>query len=106
MLGVWDSPAGTAAAGMLRSAVGNELIAKMLREFIMQRIFRRVAKELELDPTEAPIRLNLAASQIAGLIMVRYILKVEPLASVAPETIVALIGPTVQRYLTGPLPRF
>ena len=44
------------------------------------------------------------ASQIAGLIMTRYIIRIEPMASLAPETIVALIGPTVQRYLDQPLP--
>lgn len=104
MLGVWDSPAGAAAVAMLRSAVGNELIARMLREFLIQRIFRRVAKELDLDPAEARLRLNLVASQIAGVIMMRYIIKVEPFASTAQETVVALVGPTIQRYLTAPLP--
>jgi len=104
VLSVWDSAAGGAAAGMLRSAVGNDLIAKMLRELIMQRIFRRIAKVLDLDPVEAPIRLGLVASQIGGLIMIRYILRVEPMASLPPEAIVTLIGPTIQGYLDGPLP--
>ena len=36
--------------------------------------------------------------------MIRYIIKVEPLASATPETVVALIGPTIQRYLSEPLP--
>jgi tetracycline repressor-like protein len=63
-----------------------------------------MAKEFDLDPTEGPLRTSLIATQMAGLIMVRYIIKVEPIASAPPETIVALIGPTIQRYLTGPLP--
>jgi AcrR family transcriptional regulator len=104
VLSVWDSPAGGAAAGMLRSAVGNDLIAKMLRELIMQRIFRRISKVLDLDPVEAPIRLGLVASPIGGRIMVRYILRVEPMASLPPEAIVTLIGPTIQGYLDAPLP--
>ena len=103
MLGVWDSPAGSAAVALVRSAVSNELIAKMLREFIFNRILRRVAKGLGLDPAESRYRVSLVASQMAGLIMVRYIIKIEPLASAPPETIVELIGPTVQRYIAGEL---
>lgn len=104
LLTVWDSPVGGTAAAFVRSAVSNELIAKMMREFIVNRVLRRVAKELDLAPAEGPIRANLVATQIAGLIMVRYIIKVEPLASASPETITALIGPTVQRYIADPLP--
>jgi Tetracyclin repressor-like, C-terminal domain len=36
--------------------------------------------------------------------MVRYIVRIEPIASMPADTLTALIGPTVQRYLTGPLP--
>lgn len=104
MLGVWDSPTGGAALAMLRSAVANEVIAKMLRDLILQRIFKRVAKALDLDPAEAALRMNLVATQISGLIMVRYIIKMDPIASTPVETIVRLVAPTVQRYLTEPLP--
>ena len=104
LLGVWDSPAGGAIIALFRSAVSNEPIARMMREFVVRRILRRIAKELDVDPAEAPVRVNLVASQIAGLVMVRYILKVEPLATAPAETIVALVGPTIQRYLTQPLP--
>jgi AcrR family transcriptional regulator len=104
LLGVWDSPAGTAAAALVRSAINNDLIARMMREFIVHRILGRIAKELDIDPAEGPIRANLVATQVAGLVMVRYIIKVEPLASAPPETVVSLIGPTIQRYIAGPLP--
>jgi AcrR family transcriptional regulator len=104
LLRVVDSAAGGAVAALFRSAVGNELMAKMLREFVVRRITRRVIKELDLDPAEGPIRTTLVFSQIAGLITARYIIKVEPLASLPSEVVVGMVGPTVQRYLTGPLP--
>jgi AcrR family transcriptional regulator len=104
MMRVFDSGAGGAVAGLFRSAVGNELIARMLREFFTRQIMRRVIKDLKLDPEEGPIRTNLVFSQVAGLVMARYIIKVEPLASAPPDAVAALIGPTIQRYLTGPLP--
>ena len=39
-----------------------------------------------------------------GLVMTRYVLRLEPLASAYRPTLVAAIGPTLQRYLTGALP--
>jgi AcrR family transcriptional regulator len=104
LLGIWDSAAGGAAAAMVRSAVSNELVGKMMREFIVSRILRRITRDFPLDPAEAPLRVNLVATQMAGLVMVRYIIKIEPLASADPETVVSLVGPTIQRYLTDPLP--
>ena len=64
-------------------------------------MLRRVVGTLELPPPEAEVRGSLAASQLVGLVVGRYVLRIEPLASAAPEWLVATIGPTVQRYLTG-----
>ena len=104
VLSVWDSPTGSAALAMFRSALSNEWTARLLREFVITQILRRAVAEMALDPAEAPIRSALLATQIAGLVTVRYILKVEPVASAAAETLVKAIGPNVQRFLTEPLP--
>lgn len=101
----WDSPVGTAGVALLRSAVGSELAARLMREFVFSQIVRRAVANLALDPHEAPLRVSLVASQISGLALTRYILKIEPLASAPRETLVAAIAPTVQRYLTGDFPR-
>jgi AcrR family transcriptional regulator len=102
-LSVWDSPAGAAGAALLRSALGSEWTARLFREFIVTQIMRRVQPHLDLDPAEAPLRVSLVASQMAGLAMVRYIIKIEPLASAPPEVVVAAVGPNIQRYLDGKL---
>jgi AcrR family transcriptional regulator len=101
-LTVWDSPAGSAAAALIRSAVSSEWGARMLREFVTRQILRRVLRmlDMEQDP-RAPLRAALAGSQLIGLAMARYIIKVEPIASAPRETLVAAIAPTIQRYLTG-----
>jgi hypothetical protein len=83
--------------------VSNDTIAAMMRDFVMARILRRLASELHLDPGEAPLRTSLAASQLAGLIFARYILKIEPLASAPADLLASTVGPTLQRYLTAPL---
>lgn len=102
-LAVWDSPAGAAGAALLRSAMSNEWTLKLLREFLTTQILRRVMSELDLDPAQAPMRAALVATQVAGLAFMRYIIKLEPLASAPPEQLVALIAPTIQRYVTGDL---
>ncbi|MDG6102569.1 TetR family transcriptional regulator [Dactylosporangium aurantiacum] len=102
-LGVWDSPAGSPAAALFRSAMQHEWSARMLREFLVTQILRRAIGHLKLDPAEAPRRAALVASQMAGIVMVRYILKIEPMASMSQDEIVHSVAPTIQRYLTEPL---
>jgi AcrR family transcriptional regulator len=100
-LAAWDSPAGVVAAALMRSALSNDQMARLLREFVVNRILRRATQGLGVDPAEAPLRGNLVATQIAGLAIVRYLIKIEPMASLPSEAVVAAIGPTIQRYLTG-----
>ncbi|MGY2085246.1 TetR/AcrR family transcriptional regulator [Blastococcus sp. SYSU DS0539] len=101
LLRVWDGPMQPAALALVRSAVGNEWTAKLLREFLVSQVLRRVVGTLDLPPAERAARGALVASQLIGLVMARYVLKVEPLATASPESLVAAMGPTVQRYLTG-----
>jgi AcrR family transcriptional regulator len=100
-LRVWDGPAQPAGLALIRSAMGNEWTAKLLREFLVSKVLRRVVGTLGLDPDERAARASLVASQLIGLVMARYVLRLEPLASASPESVVAAMGPTVQRYLTG-----
>ncbi|MFD2091770.1 TetR/AcrR family transcriptional regulator [Blastococcus deserti] len=101
LLTVWDGPARPAGLALIRSAVGNEWTAKLLREFLVARVVRRVVGSLGYPDEERDARGSLVASQMIGLVMGRYVLRVEPLASASHESLVAAIGPTVQRYLTG-----
>jgi hypothetical protein len=103
VLGVWDSPAGTAGVALLRSAMSNEWTARLMREFVVTQVLRRVLSELGIAGEEAAMRAALVATQVAGLAVVRYVLKVEPVASADAEDLVRAIAPTVQRYLTGDL---
>jgi AcrR family transcriptional regulator len=103
VLRVWDGPMRPAALALVRSAVSNEWTARLLREFLVSQILRRVVGTLGLPTAEREARGSLAASQLIGLVMTRYVLEVEPLASATPASVVAAIGPAVQRYLTGDL---
>ena len=102
-LTVWDGPARPAALALIRSAVGNEWTAKLLREFLVSQVLRRVLGTLDLSQEERDARGSLVASQLIGVVMARYVLRLEPLASASHESLVASLGPTLQRYLTGEL---
>jgi len=97
---VWDSPAGARAQALVRSVVASPEAAALMRDFVRREVLARVAEALELDDPE--VRASLAASQLVGLAMLRYVVKVEPLASAPPAQIAAWIGPTLQRYFTDP----
>lgn len=75
--------------------------AHMLREFLRQRLLAPLMQQLGSDRPE--LRANLAASQLVGLGITRYVLDLEPLASANPADVIAWIAPTIQRYLTGRL---
>ena len=48
-------------------------------------------------------RATLTGSQVVGLVMARYVIGLEPLASTPPDEVAAALAPTLQRYLAGPL---
>jgi AcrR family transcriptional regulator len=87
---------------LIRGAVSNERAAAMLREFLAREVLGRLAAAA--SPDRPGLRASLAGSQMVGLAMARYVIGVPPLAGTGRETVVACVGPTVQRYLTGPLP--
>jgi AcrR family transcriptional regulator len=99
-LETWDSPNGSPLLGLIRSAVTNDRAATMLREFVGREVLGRVAGALELDRPQ--LRASLAASQLIGLAVLRYVIKLEPLASAPPRQVAIWVAPAIQRYLTDP----
>lgn len=96
----WDSPAGSPLIALIRSVVANEDAAALLRDFVSRQVLGRVARALDLDRPQ--LRASLAASQLVGLAMLRYIIRLEPIASAGTDELVAWVGPTLQRYFTDP----
>jgi AcrR family transcriptional regulator len=103
MLTVWDSPAGQAGSSLMRTGLQHEWGAKLLKEFLLNRALSPIVDALAFPEGEARWRSSLLASQMAGLILTRYVLKLEPLASASRANIVAAVAPNVQRYLVGEL---
>jgi AcrR family transcriptional regulator len=105
VLSVWgdDWATGGTFLGLIRTSVTHEHAARVLREFFTREVIGRVAEVLEVS--QPRLRVGLVASQLMGLAMARFIIRMEPIASADPETLIASYAPTIQRYLTGPLPR-
>lgn len=99
---VWDSTPGQGPMlAMLRGAVSHDDSAARLRELLLRVILRPIAHGAGGDDPDR--RAALLASQVVGLAMTRYVLKLEPLASAPPDELAPVMGKTLQRYLTGPL---
>ena len=60
-------------------------------------------KQSGLPGAAARERATLAGSQLVGLAMIRYVLRLDPIASASVDHLVEVVGPTIQHYLTDPL---
>ena len=101
-LDAWEPPESRQRlVAMVRSAMTNEVALGMVREYLGRRVFGPITQVLGLP--DAELRANLVGAQFIGLAMMRYITCIEPLASASVDRLVAALGPTMQRYLTGDL---
>ena len=101
-LTAWDDPDIRPSLLAVARAVMDPAGSKLLSEGFLPVVIQPVGVALGLDRPEH--RMTLVASQVVGIILLRYVLAVEPLASMPRDQVVATYAPTLQRYLTGPLP--
>ena len=94
-----DSPNATGMVILLRSAASNEFAADKVREIFATQV-RPVVAAFG-DPADAGRRAGLVASQLLGLATCRYLLQLPPVVALSHEEIIANVGPTLQRYVTG-----
>ncbi|NYD43519.1 TetR family transcriptional regulator [Nocardioides panaciterrulae] len=100
-LQVWDDERNQASLLALVRGLAEPSGQRLLRDSLLQMVLGPVGRALDLDRPDE--RLALVASQMVGVVILRYLLRVEPLVSMGPEELVAAYGPTLQRYLTGPV---
>lgn len=85
---------------LLRGGVTNDAVAERMRTIFAAQTAPVVAKIIG-DPAEAPVRASLAASQVLGMALCRYVLAFPPLVTMTRDELVQWLGPTLQRYLVG-----
>lgn len=102
-LSVWDDPERRLPlVALFRGSLGEDGPVLLLREAIVRLVFGALREVLPAE--EADRRSALVASQMVGLVVARYLLPLEPLASMSADELVGYVAPNLQRYLSGPLP--
>jgi AcrR family transcriptional regulator len=99
-LEVWESPDGQQRMqALFRSVVSSDEVARMMREGIGQMIIQPVSQVL--DVPDAKLRVGLVGSQLVGAAIIRYVVGLEPVASIDVETLIDRLAPVLQQHLTG-----
>jgi AcrR family transcriptional regulator len=96
---IWEQEEGRATMlGILRSALGGEDRAvEAFREFLMSAILDQIAPQIPGERSR--LRAILMASQLVGVALTRYVVKLEPVASAPIEEIIELVAPRLQSYV-------
>ena len=85
--------------GLIRSAVTSEHAAGLLRRLLAEQVLREIAVSFPSGRPE--FGAALAASQLVGLAVARYAVRLPPLTAADTEELVSAIAPVLQYYLTG-----
>jgi AcrR family transcriptional regulator len=99
-LGYWDDErTRPSLLALLRSAMSHETSATLMREFLGRQLFSQVATMVGRPPD--PLRVDLAAAQLVGVAVLRYGLRIEPIASQPIEDLATWLAPVLNHHL-GP----
>jgi AcrR family transcriptional regulator len=101
IIGLLENPETRAIVlGRIRSAVSHPEAAALVRETVTRDVGRLTSA---LTDDQPEVRAVLAGTHVVGLAVARYVVLVEPLASMPAADVVEYAAPTFQRYLVGPL---
>jgi len=99
-LGAWERPDASDGLRLIFGATASGEDADAVREYLSQEVFARIGSIL--TGPDVPLRMNLVGAHIAGLMIARHVLRLEPLASTPFEEMVSRVGPVIQQYLDDP----
>lgn len=102
IVGVLESDEGRRRlVGRVRAAASEPEAGRLVKEMVERELLAPIAEHLGAgDPS---LRASLLGVQVVGLIMARYVVGIEPLASLPADRVVAVLAPVMQRLLTGEL---
>ncbi len=103
-LTVWEPPERREAlVALVRSSMTSEEAARMLREFLGREVFGRIATST--GAADPQLSGSLAASQMIGLVIARYVVRVPGVATASRAELIERLGPVLQGYLVDDSPR-
>ena len=85
---------------MLRRSAGSAVGGRLLVAFLSRMAFRPLLRSRRID--HATARIELACAQLGGVAVLRYVTRMEPVASMSVDDLVAMVGPAVDASLTAP----
>jgi AcrR family transcriptional regulator len=98
----WSEPEIRDVLGsIIQTAAHEPRTREKLRLALTASLLPAVASRIEGE--ERMLRASLIGSQVLGLVMLRYVWQIEPIASLSDDELVAVVAPTIQRYLSGRL---
>src|SRR3954470_4896224 len=100
MLWLEDDGARQALLARIRSASSERAAAEIVRRMIGDQL---VEFARAMDGDRPDVRASLLATQFLGVVFARFVVAVEPLASMSGDEIADWLGPTFDLYLTGPV---
>jgi AcrR family transcriptional regulator len=104
-LGMWDRAEGTGSsfASCVGAMAASTSVADAIREFINERVWSVIKRNEDESEAEGWQRTAMVSSQLMGLAFARYLLRVPPMSTASPRQIGRWVGPTLDRYVKGPL---
>jgi AcrR family transcriptional regulator len=104
MLGAWaDDEIGPVLRAVLQTAAHDRGTREKLRRVVEGSLMG--VSHLGVDERDRLVRSGLISSQLMGLAMMRYVWRIEPLASMSDDELVAAVAPNLQHYIEGDLGR-
>lgn len=85
------------ALALVRGSVSNARAGRRFYAFVNRLVLNPVARSLGVETTA--VRLELVGSQLIGLAMTRYVLEIEPIASLEIDELVPLLAPPLRQAL-------
>jgi AcrR family transcriptional regulator len=101
-LTLWEQKTGDAEAlmAMQRAAMSSEAAAEQLRDFVQYRLVEVVSPKLQ-GRSDAVLRVGLASAMLVGVIVGRNMVRIPAIAGADRESVVELVGASIQTILTG-----
>lgn len=118
---VWAAPVpglGTALIKTLLDAWADDEVAPTLRAILQTAAHEEATREklrrivegslmgvsqLGVDERDRLVRSGLISTQMMGIALMRYIWKIEPIASMTEDEVIAAVSPNLQHYVSGDL---
>ncbi|MBS4100889.1 TetR/AcrR family transcriptional regulator [Tsukamurella paurometabola] len=103
LLTMWDGPLRDVGVAVIRTNLGGDGDPAIVRGFLLEIALAELIGRMDDGPGDGLLRANLVVAQVFGLLVSRYVVGFEPLASLSADAVVDLAAPPLQRVITGPL---